>query len=92
MEIDVFLPNNYLPYSGVVGAAGYTTYPTNTITLHNIWYQSTAVRITSARVVQVPAPLKDISMEFEIRPKFEVLWFEMYSANHKKNFAHVTTV
>ena len=27
-------------------------------------------------------PTNDISIEFEIRPKYAVLWFEMYSTNH----------
>ena len=26
----------------------------------------------------------DNSIDFEIRPKFEVLWFKMYSANHNE--------
>ena len=26
----------------------------------------------------------DVSIEFQIRPKFEVLWFEMYSTNHNE--------
>ena len=27
-------------------------------------------------------PTNDISIEFEIRPKFAVLWFKMYSTDH----------
>ena len=27
-------------------------------------------------------PTNDISIEFEIRPKFAVLWFKMYSIDH----------
>ena len=29
-------------------------------------------------------PTNDISIEFEIRPKYAVLWFEMYSTNHNE--------
>ena len=29
-------------------------------------------------------PTNDISIEFEIRPKFAVLWFKMYSTDHYK--------
>ena len=29
-------------------------------------------------------PTNDISMEFEIRPKFVVLWFKMYIADHNE--------
>ena len=28
-------------------------------------------------------PTNDISTEFEIRPKFAVLWFKTYSTDHK---------
>ena len=31
-----------------------------------------------------PRPTNDILIEFEIRPKFEVLWFKMYSADYNK--------
>ena len=31
-----------------------------------------------------PSPTNDISIEFEIRPKFEVLWFKMYSIDHNE--------
>ena len=42
-------------------------------------------------------PTTDISIEFEIRPKFALLWFKTYSSNHdeilsRRNFAHITTV
>ena len=30
-------------------------------------------------------PTNDISMEFEIRPNFAVLWFKIYSIDNKKN-------
>ena len=33
----------------------------------------------------------NISIEFEIRPKFEVLWFES-TLRSKQNFSHVTEV
>ena len=36
-------------------------------------------------------PTNDISMEFEIRPNFAVLWFKKCSTDNKK-IAHVTTV
>ena len=29
-------------------------------------------------------PTNDISIEFEIRPKFEVSWFQMYSTDHNE--------
>ena len=29
-------------------------------------------------------PTNDISIEFEIRPKFAVLWFKIYSTNHNE--------
>ena len=29
-------------------------------------------------------PTNDISMECEIQPKFAVLWFKMYSTDHKE--------
>ena len=29
-------------------------------------------------------PTNDISIEFEIRPKFGVLWFKMYSIDHNE--------
>ena len=29
-------------------------------------------------------PTNDISIEFEIRPKFAVLWFKMYSTDHNE--------
>ena len=29
-------------------------------------------------------PTNDISIKFEIRPKFEVLWFKMYSSDHNE--------
>ena len=29
-------------------------------------------------------PTNDISIEFEIRPKFAVLWFEIYSTDHNE--------
>ena len=32
--------------------------------------------------IQAPVPLTDISIEFEIRPKFAVLWFKMHSTDH----------
>ena len=33
--------------------------------------------------VQAPVPCtNDISIEFEIRPKFVVLWFKMYPTDH----------
>ena len=31
-----------------------------------------------------PRPNNDISMKFKIRPKFEVLWFKMYSTDHNE--------
>ena len=31
-----------------------------------------------------PGPTNDISIDFEIRPKFAVYWFKMYCANHNK--------
>ena len=31
-----------------------------------------------------PRPFNHISIEFEIRPKFEALWFKMYSAHHNE--------
>ena len=36
-------------------------------------------------------PTNDISIEFEIRPKFAVLWFKIYSTYHYEKFAHVKT-
>ena len=32
----------------------------------------------------VPHPINDISIEFEIRPKFEVVWFKIYSTDYNK--------
>ena len=29
-------------------------------------------------------PTNDISIEFEIRPKFAVFWFKMYSTDHNE--------
>ena len=29
-----------------------------------------------------PRPTNDISIEFEIRPKYAVLWFKIYSTDH----------
>ena len=29
-------------------------------------------------------PTNDISIEFEIRPKFAVLWFKLYSTDHNE--------
>ena len=29
-------------------------------------------------------PTNDISIEFEIQPKFAVLWFKMYSTDHNE--------
>ena len=29
-------------------------------------------------------PTNEISIEFEIRPKFPMLWFEIYSTDHSK--------
>ena len=37
-------------------------------------------------------PTNDISFEFEIRPKFAVLWFKNVLCESQQNFAHVTTV
>ena len=43
-----------------------------------------------------PHPTNDILIEFETRPKYEVLWFKIYSTYHNKNFymsrQYVTTV
>ena len=35
-------------------------------------------------IVRIPGarPTNGISIEFEIRPKYAVLWFKMYSTNH----------
>ena len=38
-----------------------------------------------------PCPTNDILIEFEIGPKFVVLWFIMYSTDHNK-ILHVTAV
>ena len=38
-----------------------------------------------------PHPTNDISIEFETRPKFEMPWFKMYSADHNE-ILHVMTV
>ena len=43
---------------------------------------SAVVMATAADLT--PHPINHISIEFEIRPKFEVLWFKMYSAHHNE--------
>ena len=40
--------------------------------------------VTPANWTPAAHPPNDISTEFEIPPKFAVLWFKMYSADHNK--------
>ena len=37
-------------------------------------------------------PTNDISIEFEIRPKFAVLWFKMYFTDHNEILHSYTVV
>ena len=40
------------------------------------------IRFLGKRFQLGARPTKDISIEFEIRPKFAVLWFKMHSTDH----------
>ena len=49
-------------------------------------YISFAFCRTSSQIAHIvlpgAGPTNDISIEFEIRPKYAVLWFKMYCTNH----------
>ena len=46
---------------------------------------SVCFSLKSPILLSAKPPTNDISIEFEIRPKFAVLWFKMYSTDHNKN-------